>query len=128
MEYGLPSFASGIQQIRPVRSELHSEDAHALRSFAPPRALSSAPRGALATYQLLVRHAMRRVGVGAFPPAEISVVFFEVPLEPHHFGVPFKGEDVRRDSIEKPTIVADDDRASGEAEQRLLERAQRIDV
>jgi hypothetical protein len=28
---------------------------------------------------------MRRVGISTFPPAEISIVFFEVPLEPHDF-------------------------------------------
>src|SRR5688572_28280666 len=71
---------------------------------------------------------MRRISVSTFPPAEISIVFLEVPLEPDDFRVPLEREDVRRDSIEKPPIVTDDDRASGEAKQRLLERAQRIDV
>src|SRR5688572_17187817 len=71
---------------------------------------------------------MRRVSVSTFPSAEISIVFFEVPLEPHDFRVPLERENVRRDPVEKPPIVRDDDRAPRELQQRLLERAQRVDV
>jgi hypothetical protein len=35
---------------------------------------------------------------------------------------------VRRDAVEKPAIVGDDHRATGELEQRLFERTQRLDV
>src|SRR5690348_8005950 len=34
---------------------------------------------------------MRRVGIRTFPPAEISVVFLEVPLEPHDVRVVHAG-------------------------------------
>jgi hypothetical protein len=71
---------------------------------------------------------VRLVGVGAKTPVPIGLVVLIVPLEPHHFAVPFEREHVRRDSIQKPPVVADDDRAAGVAEQRLFERAQRIDV
>src|SRR5262245_7179298 len=42
--------------------------------------------------------------------------------------VAFERQDVRRDAIEEPAIVADDHGASRKLEQRLLERAQRVDV
>ncbi len=32
------------------------------------------------------------------------------------------------DAVEEPAVVGDDDGAAGEGEQRLLERAQRVDV
>jgi hypothetical protein len=35
---------------------------------------------------------------------------------------------VGRHAVEEPAVVADDDRAAGELEERLLERAQRVDV
>jgi hypothetical protein len=35
---------------------------------------------------------------------------------------------VRGDAVEEPAVVADDDGAAGEVEQRLLERPQRVDV
>ena len=38
-----------------------------------------------------------------------------------------EGEDVRRDPVEEPPIVADDG-AAGELDERLLERAERVDV
>src|SRR5438045_8546455 len=49
-------------------------------------------------------------------------------LEPRHLTVAFEGEDVRRHAVEEPAVVGDDDRTAGEVEQRLLERAQRVDV
>ena len=49
-------------------------------------------------------------------------------LEPGHLRVALEGEDVRRDAVEEPAIVGDHDGAAGEVEQRLLERAQRVDV
>jgi hypothetical protein len=35
---------------------------------------------------------------------------------------------VRRDAVEEPAIVADDDRAAGEVFQRFFERADRIHI
>src|SRR5215469_5174488 len=40
----------------------------------------------------------------------------------------FEGENMSGDAIEKPAIVADDHGAAGKVLQRLLERAQRVDV
>src|SRR5262249_55428983 len=49
-------------------------------------------------------------------------------LEPDRLAVPLEGEDVGRDAVEKPAVVRDHDGAARELEQRLLERAQRVDV
>src|SRR5581483_11023092 len=49
-------------------------------------------------------------------------------LVPDRLAVPLEGEDVGRDAVEEPAVVRDHDGAAGELEQRLLERAQRVDV
>src|SRR4029453_8759248 len=49
-------------------------------------------------------------------------------LEPPHLRVALEGEDVRCHAVEEPAVVRDDDRAAGEIEQRVLERAERVDV
>ena len=71
---------------------------------------------------------MRLVGGGAEAALAVGLVVLIVPLEPHHLAVAFEREHVRRDAIEEPAIVADDDGAAGEVQQRLFERAQRVDV
>ena len=56
------------------------------------------------------------------------LVGLEVALEPHDLGVALEREHVRGDAVEEPAIVGDDHRAAREGQQRLLERAQRVDV
>src|SRR6202162_5062298 len=58
----------------------------------------------------------------------VGLVVLEVAFEPLDVALPFEGEHVGRDAVEEPAIVADDDGAAGKILQRLLERAQRIDV
>ena len=71
---------------------------------------------------------MRLVGVDAEALAPVGLVVAEVPLPPPHLRVALEGEDVRRDAIEEPAVVADHHRATREREQRVLERPQRVDV
>ena len=71
---------------------------------------------------------MRLVGLGAEAAVPVGLVVLVVALEPDDLAVAFERQDVRRDAIEEPAIVADDDGAAGERQQRLLERAQRVDV
>src|SRR5688500_209598 len=84
-----------------------------------PRAQSPEPRAEspLAT-QLPVPDAMRLIGVRAEAALLVLFVFAEVAVEPIHTTLPFERQDVRRDAIEEPAIVADDDRAAGEIFQR----------
>jgi hypothetical protein len=42
--------------------------------------------------------------------------------------VALEGEDVGRDAVQEPAVVRDDDRAAGEVLERLLDRADRVDV
>src|SRR5262249_15976003 len=67
-------------------------------------------------------------GVGSEAAHLILLVVLEVALEPFDVAVALERQNVRGDAVEEPAIVADDDRAAGEIFERLLERAQRIDV
>src|SRR5918993_3647160 len=78
--------------------------------------------------ELPVLDSVRLVRLCPEAPLPIGFVVLVVALEPHHLAVPFEGEHVRRDAVEEPAIVADHDGAAGEREQRLLQRAQRVDV
>src|SRR6266446_5680217 len=67
-------------------------------------------------------------GVGSEPAHLVLLVVLEVALEPLDVAVALERQNMRGDAVEEPAIVADDDRAAGEILERLLERAQRIDV
>ena len=74
---------------------------------------------------------MIRCGLSAAAPEQLAAVLLvglEVALEPPHLRVALEGEHVRGDAVEEPAVVGDDHRAAGECEQRVLERAQRVDV
>ena len=79
-------------------------------------------------HQLLIPDPMRLIHRGALPLVVVGRVLLVVPLVPHHLAVALEGEDVGGDAVEKPAVVADDHRAAGKAQQRLFQRAQRIDV
>src|ERR1700724_3947683 len=68
------------------------------------------------------------IGGRTQPPPAIGLVILIVPLEPYRRAVALEREDVGRDAIEKPSIVADHDGAAGEVEQRVLQRPERVDV
>src|SRR5688500_18562528 len=71
---------------------------------------------------------MRLVGGSTQAAVPVRLVILVVPFEPHDLALALEREHMRRDAVEKPTIVADDDDASRKLKQGLLERAQRIDV
>ena len=71
---------------------------------------------------------MRLIGVGAEASLLVHLVVLEVAFEPLDVAVAFEGQDVGGDAVEEPAVVRDDDRAAGEVEQRLFERAQGVDV
>ena len=58
----------------------------------------------------------------------VRLVVLVVALEPDDLAVALEGQHVRGDAVEEPAVVADDHRAAGEVDERLLERAQRVDV
>src|SRR5690606_31018618 len=82
--------------------------------------------------ELAVRDPVRARRVGAQALDLVRLVSLEVALEP----VPLRGvllgalprEDVGRDAVEEPPVVRDDDGAARELEQRVLERAESLDI
>src|SRR4026207_2199851 len=58
----------------------------------------------------------------------ISLVIRVVAFKPKHFAVAFKRENVRRDPVEKPAVVRDYYRTSGEIFKRFLKCAQGVYV
>src|SRR5258708_1345672 len=79
-------------------------------------------------HELAVLDPMGLVGLGAQAAVPVGLVVLVVPLEPDGGAVPLEGEHVRRDPVEEPAVVADDDDAAAELQERVLERAQRVDV
>src|SRR5258708_4122737 len=78
--------------------------------------------------ELLILNALRHDRILAEAAHLVLLVVLEIPFEPFDTAVAFEGQNVGRDAVEEPAIVADDDGAAGEILQRLFERAQRIDV
>src|SRR4051794_10377249 len=78
--------------------------------------------------QLPIRHPMRPVGFRAQAPELVRLIGFEIAFEPFDVAVALEGEDVGGEAVEEEAVVADHHRAAGEILERLLERAQRLDV
>ena len=96
--------ASGVPRKRPTRFGRHGQNERLVRDAVQLERLGPAGLG--------------HPG-GILPPGS---------LEPNDLAVALEREDVRRDSVEEPAIVADHDGTAGEVEQSLLERTQRVDV
>src|SRR4029077_9908979 len=78
--------------------------------------------------QRLVSDAMGLVGISTKTPATLGLVIGIVAFEPSDLTVALEGQDVSGDAVEKPSVMGNDDGAAGKIEQRLLERAQGVDV
>ena len=83
---------------------------------------------ALGANQWLVLDAVRLVGVGAETAVPVGLVVLVVALEPFDVAVALEGQHVGGDAVEEPAIVAHHHGAAGILDQRLFERAQRVDV
>src|SRR5881394_987648 len=69
--------------------------------------------------QLAIRDPMRPLRFNPQPLSSIYFVLGIVAIEKHDLRIAFERKDVRRDTIEKPAVVADHDGASGEVFQRF---------
>src|SRR5437773_858891 len=69
-----------------------------------------------------------RLPVGALLLTHELLVGVVVALEPAHAAVALEDEEMRRDAVEEPAVVADHHDAAREVEKRFLQRAQRVDV
>src|SRR5688572_9119426 len=90
------------------------------------RSMGAAPF--LRVDELLVADPVRLVRLGAEALVPGALVVLIVALEPGHLRVALEREHVGRDAVQEPAIVRDHHDAAREREQRLLERAQRVDV
>ena len=68
------------------------------------------------------------VGLHTYSIAALSFVRLKVSFAPVNVTVTLESQNVRRDSIEEPSIVRDYHDAANEAEDRFLEGSQRIDI
>src|SRR3954453_19504104 len=78
--------------------------------------------------ELLVLDPVRLVGGGAELAVPELLVLREVALEPADLALPLEGQDVRRDPVEEPAIVADDHGAAREGLESRLDRPESVDV
>src|SRR2546428_4845247 len=93
---------------------------------APRPRRGTAPRGSRAHERPVadaVRAPIRPNGL-----THVFLVGLVVALEPADAAVAFEDEQVRRDAVQEPAVVADYGHAPGEIEHGLLERTQRVDV
>ena len=58
----------------------------------------------------------------------IRFIFRPVPLEKRYTAVPFKGEDMGGDAIQKPSIVADDHRTAAEIKKGFFQGPQGVHI
>src|SRR5262249_51080429 len=58
----------------------------------------------------------------------VLLVRLEVALKPEPAGTALPGQDVRRDPVKEPPVVAGDHGAAGELQQRVLQRRESLDV
>src|SRR6185312_13413507 len=80
------------------------------------------------TGEWFVAYSVRLGRILALALLVVLDVFLIVAFEPVDLRVALEGENVRGDTVEKPAIMRDHDRAAREGYQRILEGAQRFDV
>ncbi len=78
--------------------------------------------------QFPVLEPVRLVGGGAEASMAVFLVCLVVAFKPQDLAVAFEGENVRRDAIEEPAIVADHHRTAAEIHERFFQCSQRINV
>src|SRR6266849_9345286 len=103
----------------------------ALRAATSPRReeVNSGPSLiCISPSEFLVLDPVRDGGIDAEPPLLVLLVVLKIALEPFDVALALEGEHVGGDAVEEPAVVADDDGAAGKILQRLLERAQGVDV
>ena len=81
-------------------------------------------------YRVSFRYVIRcgRVASSPKPPDLVFLIGFEIALEPFDLAVALESEDVGGEAVEEEAVVADHHGAAGEILERVLERAQGLDV
>ena len=78
--------------------------------------------------QVPVLDPMRLPGRCTQTSAAVGFIVGIISLEPYDATVAFESENMCGDSVQKPSVVADDDGASGKILERFLEGAQRVHI
>src|ERR1700742_5329921 len=78
--------------------------------------------------ELAVGDAVRAGGLGPEALDLVLLVGLEVALEPEPVRAALPGQDVRRDPVEEPAVVARDHGAAGGLKERVLQAGQRLDI
>ena len=71
---------------------------------------------------------VRTVGFGTQALFAVDFVHLVVAFEPVGLAVAFKRQDVGRDSVKEPAVVADDHCTPAEVLQTFFQRTQRVDI
>ena len=71
---------------------------------------------------------MRIERIGTETANLVLLVILEIAFEPFNMAVALKGENMRGETVEEHTIVADDHSAAGIAFERVFERGKRFGV
>src|ERR1700742_4228810 len=78
--------------------------------------------------ELAVGDAVRAGGLSAETLDLVLLVGLEVALEPEPVRAALPGQDVRRHPVQEPPVVAGDDRAARELQQRVLQAPEGLDI
>src|ERR1041384_8577993 len=117
---------------RPFSKAAASEEARRTLRYVEPLSDAKTTLGAffniLLAGQFAVANPVWLSGFLAHPFLPVCFVLAVVPFEPDHLAIAFEGQNMGRDSVQKPAIVAADDGAAGEIFQTLFQCAQGVDV
>src|SRR5260370_14344711 len=78
--------------------------------------------------QLPVLDPMRLLRIDPQPRRSIRFIRRVVSLEPGGGAVSFEGQNMRRDALEEPAVVADDDGAASAIFQPFFQSSDRVDI
>ena len=76
----------------------------------------------------LVAEPMGLIGVGSQPLFAALLIDVEIAFADMHIAITLKGDDVRRQPIEKPPVVRDHHHAAGKIGDSLFKLPKRVDV
>jgi hypothetical protein len=85
-------------------------------------------RGPILILQLAILDPPGLIGFDPKPLAFGFLVALEVPFMPHHFAIPLESQDVGRDAVEEPAIVADHHGAATKVEEGFFEGAKGVHI
>src|SRR6516165_2334879 len=96
--------------------------------ISPPFAAGNGECGSCSMRQLLIPNTVRLIRLRPQANSSLVLIRLVIALVPDGLAVAFERENVCRDAVEEPAVVADDDCAAAEVQEGVFERAQGFDV